>query len=54
LISDLAARLVNVPIDDVDLEINHGLQRIAEFLGLDRCSFSEFSRDTASLRVTHS
>ena len=32
LIVDLAARLINVPPDEVDQEITHGLQRIIEFL----------------------
>jgi hypothetical protein len=54
LVSDLAARLINVPPNNVDREITYGLQRLIEFLEADRCSLSEFSGDTASLCVTHS
>ncbi len=38
LLSELSARLVPVSLDAVDVEIERGLQRVAEFLGVDRAS----------------
>lgn len=54
LISDIAAILINLPAGEVDRQITGGLQRIVEFLGVDRCGFGEFSEDLKELRVTHS
>jgi transcriptional regulator with GAF, ATPase, and Fis domain len=54
LISDISAILINLPITEVDGQIERGLQRIVEFLGVDRSGFAEFSEDRKALRQTHS
>jgi len=54
LISDLSAMFVHLPASEVDGQIELGLKRIVEFLGIDRSSFGEFSEDMKELRVTHS
>ena len=41
LLSELSARLVPVSLDAVDVEIERGLRRVAEFLGVDRASLLE-------------
>jgi signal transduction histidine kinase len=41
LLSELSARLVPVSLDAVDVEIERGLRRVAEFLGADRASLLE-------------
>ena len=41
LLSELSARLVPVSMDAVDVEIERGLRRVAEFLGADRASLLE-------------
>ena len=42
LLSELSARLVPVSLDAVDIEIERGLRRVAEFLGADRASLLEY------------
>jgi signal transduction histidine kinase len=42
LLSELSARLVPVSLDAVDVEIERGLRRVAEFLGVDRASLLEY------------
>jgi signal transduction histidine kinase len=42
LLSELSARLVPVSLDAVDVEIERGLRRVAEFLGADRASLLEY------------
>jgi formate hydrogenlyase transcriptional activator len=54
LISDLAARFVNLPVSQVDNEIEHGLELVANFLGADRGGISQFSEDKKTLTLTHS
>ncbi|MDH4203479.1 MAG: sigma 54-interacting transcriptional regulator [Phycisphaerae bacterium] len=53
LLSDLAATFVNLPVCRVDQEIEHGLERMADFLGADRGMISQFSEDRETLTVTH-
>ncbi len=54
LISGIAAILINLPANEVDGQITRGLQRIVEFLDVDRCGFGEFTQDLKELRITHS
>jgi len=53
LLSDLSARFINLPVDDVDKEIEAALGRIAEFLHLDRSTLFQLSEDESTLVVTH-
>jgi PAS domain S-box-containing protein len=53
LLSHLSARCVNLPATEVDQEIGHGLQRVGEFLGVDRASLSEFSAESGTFRIIH-
>ena len=42
LLSELSARLIPVSLGDVDTEIERGLQRVVEFLRMDRASLIEY------------
>jgi signal transduction histidine kinase len=42
LVSELSARLIPVSLGDVDTEIERGLQRVVEFLRMDRASLIEY------------
>ncbi len=54
LLSELSARFVNLPADEVDRQIDNGLKLIIEFLGVDRSTLFQLSEDKACLHVTHS
>jgi transcriptional regulator with GAF, ATPase, and Fis domain len=54
LMTDISAMFVNLPASAVDGQIEQGLKRIVEFLGIDRSSFGEFSEDMKDIGVTHS
>jgi signal transduction histidine kinase len=54
LLVDLSAAFVKLPAVEVDTQIEYGLRRIVEFLGIDRSSLGEFSEAAGGLRVTHS
>jgi formate hydrogenlyase transcriptional activator len=54
LLSDLSARFINVPAEQVDQEIEAALQRIVEFLDLDRSTLFQHSGADKTLVVTHS
>ena len=53
LLSDLSARFINLPADDVDNEIEAVLGRIVEFLGLDRSTIFQFAEDGTAMLVSH-
>jgi len=53
LLSDLSARFVNLPNQQVDTEIEQGLKLIVKSLGIDRSSIAQFSEDRRTLKVTH-
>src|SRR5439155_1586894 len=53
LLSDLSARFIHLPADDVDKEIEAALGRIVQFLGLDRSTLFQLSEDEAAMVVTH-
>lgn len=54
LVSTISTSFVNLPISEVDKEIQHGLKRIVELLGLDRSTLYRFSDDKSQLRVVNS
>ncbi len=45
LLADLSVRLANISGDEVVTEIRGVLKEILEFLGFDRCTFTEFTAD---------
>ena len=53
LLSDLSARFINLPADDVDKEVEAMQGRIVQFLGLDRSTLFQLSEDESTLVVTH-
>ena len=54
LLSDLSARFINLPAEQVDKEVEGGLRRVVEFLDLDRSTLFQLSGDGKTLVVTHS
>jgi formate hydrogenlyase transcriptional activator len=54
LLSELSAAFVNLPVGDLDSQIEKWLRRLTEFLRADRSSIMEFSRDGTKLYFTHS
>jgi hypothetical protein len=54
LLSSFSARFINLPAEQVDQEIEAGLQRLVEFLDLDRSTLFQLSGDGKTLVVTHS
>jgi signal transduction histidine kinase len=54
LLTDLSASFVNVPADRVDSQIERALQRLVEFLGVERGSLGELSENSRAVLVTHS
>ena len=53
LLSDLSARFVNMPPDQVDAGIKAGLRRILEFFQVDRCALLRLLLDKTSWQITH-
>ena len=53
-LSEFSAAFINVPVSEVDSKLELGLQKVAEFLGFDRCSMWQFMPDTDQLILTHS
>lgn len=53
-LSDLSTKFISLPEDQVDLNIEQGLGRIAEFLEMDRVTLFEFSPDGTELRSAFS
>jgi signal transduction histidine kinase len=54
VLAELSATFVNVPAGQVDSQIESGMRRIVELLGIDRCGFGEVSADGKQFVVTHS
>ena len=50
LLSNLTAVFRDLSVIDFEREIRHGLHRVVEFLGADRGSLIEFSRETGKVR----
>ncbi len=54
LLSEMSARFINLPVDQVDAEIDDAQQRVCECLGLDLSSFWEWETDELNvLLLTH-
>ncbi len=53
LLSDLSARFVNLPSDQIDTEIERSLQRLVEFFPADRCGLLQALPDQQVWRVSH-
>ena len=53
LLSDLSARFMASPFDQVDSEIDNALRQVMEFFQVDRCGLLEFQKDKALARITH-
>jgi len=54
LSTGLSSRFINLPDNEVDKEIENGLKKIVEFLGVGEGSLTEFSEDRTRLITTHS
>jgi len=54
LLSELSSAFVGVAPSAVDAEIERWLRRLVEFLGVDRASIVQLSRDGKELQMTHS
>jgi PAS domain S-box-containing protein len=54
LLTRLSTTFINLPAEEVDGQIERGLQQIVEFLGVERSSVGQFSSDGRELIVTHS
>ncbi len=54
LLTNLSATFVNVAADRVDAQIEQALERLVEFLGVERSSFGQMSADNKAILVTHS
>lgn len=52
LLSELSARLIPVAVSDVNAEIERGLQRVVEFLRMDRASLHEYVPGAQTLRIS--
>jgi len=53
MLSDLSARLMAAPFDQVDSEIQFSLRQILEFFQVDRCALLEFQENNAFAGITH-
>ncbi len=53
-ISDLSARFINLPPNEVDNWVDQGLKQVVEFLGVDRGSLMQFLGENKVPVVTHS
>ena len=53
LLSDISARFINLPVDQVDAMIEIALGQIMEFLGVDRCGLIEVSPDQTVVKISH-
>ena len=54
LLTDLSAKFINQPPDQIDSVIDDSLKRLLETLGHDRSSLAQFSEDRGHALVTHS
>lgn len=53
LISNLSARFVNIPPEQIDSEIERGLQQLLEFFQIDRCGLLRAAPDSTTFQITH-
>ena len=50
----LSAKFINLPLDQVDQEIENGLAALMEALDADRTTLAQTDRETGDFVVTHS
>jgi formate hydrogenlyase transcriptional activator len=53
LLADLTAAFVNLPVEEIDQQIDCSLKSLVNFLGIDRSTFIEFGEDERHVLVTH-
>lgn len=53
LISEISARMIDVPFDQVDQEIERSLGQIRVFFQVDRCGLVRTSKDRKTFQITH-
>src|SRR5262245_51566496 len=54
LLSRLSATFIHLAAEEVDGQIERGLQQIVEFLDIERSTLGQFSEDGSELVTTHS
>jgi signal transduction histidine kinase len=54
ILVDISASFANLPSQTVDAQVQNGLERLAQFLRIDRGRFAEVALDSCDLLVTHS
>src|SRR5712691_13426484 len=54
LLARLSATFIHLAAEDVDSQIEQGLQQIVEFLHIERSSLAQFSTERKQLHFTHS
>jgi formate hydrogenlyase transcriptional activator len=54
LLSTISTKLINLPVSEIDAEIQSGLKAVVNFLGVDRGTVFQFSPDMARMNRTHS
>lgn len=53
MLSDISTRFVNLPVEEIDQEIEACLKLIVDTLNIDRCSVAQLNQDKTELLVTH-
>jgi GAF domain-containing protein len=54
LLARLSTTFINLPVEEIDSQIERGLQQIVEFLGVARSSLGQFLGEGGRLVITHS
>jgi formate hydrogenlyase transcriptional activator len=54
MLSNLSARFVELPADQIDRRIEEGLGLISDVLQIDRCAVAQLNPAKTELRITHS
>ena len=54
LLSELSSRFINLPLTDMQTEVEKGLKAIAHFLDVDQVAIVEFSKDRSQLVTNYS
>jgi len=53
LLGELSSKLVNLPLESIDVSIESSLNLLAEFFDADRCHLGEFSSDQSKIEVSY-
>ena len=53
LLGDLSTSMVNLPLKDIDSEIDSSIKKLSEFFNADRCHLGMFSGDHSKIIVSH-